>query len=126
MKIQTLFLFTAIIGLVFGLGYLLMPGMMFSFFGITDDVNNMLIGRFFGAGIFCQFILAWYSRNLEKSSARNVIVLFFFLNFSFGTVLTLIGVFSGLLSAAGWIGAGMFIILAVAFGYNRFVKSGAE
>ena len=125
MKVRTLLIITAIIGIVFGCCFLVLPGMVLPLYGISADPDSILILRFFGGGLIGYLVLAWAARGAGPSDARQAILLSFLITFIIGLVLTLVGIFSGVLSGIAWIGIPVFLLLSLGFAYFRFLKPDA-
>ncbi len=121
MKIGTWLLITAIVGLLFGLAYLILPAQLLGFFGVMADDAAVLAGRFFGGAILGYGVLAWLARDLEESVSRRVIARTLFVTMALGAILSLVGVLSGVFSAAGWVGVLILLVLALVFGYFGFM-----
>lgn len=123
MKLSTWMIITAILGLVFGLGYLLMPSTLLDIYGIDSNPSTLLAARFFGGSVVGWGVLAWFARGTAESAARSAITLSLFVTFFIGLVLTLMGVVSGVFNVYGWLTAALFLIFALAHGYYRFIKA---
>jgi hypothetical protein len=122
MQVKSLLIITAILGFIFGLGYLLFPGQLLAFFGLEVSEAANFAARFMGGAVFGYGILAWSARNAEGSATRRAIKLALFFTFLIGFILTLIGQLSGYLNAYGWIGVVIFFLLMLGFAHFRFLK----
>ena len=59
----------SILGLVFGLAFLLVPAQLMSRYGVTLDPAGQWIGRFLGAQLVGLAIITWLARTAPESSA---------------------------------------------------------
>lgn len=102
MNTRTYFSVAGAIGIIFGLGYLLVPvqagGLIFKF----DSPTAILFGRFIGAYLLMWGAIAFVLRNSsDKQSLRGVLQVTV-LGHVITIVLFLIGINSGLASVYGW------------------------
>ena len=125
MKVKTLFIITAFLGLITGIGFLFLSGFLLRTYGITSNPGAILLCRFFGGAILGQAIIAWAASHAPDSPLKQACLMCFLVNFSIGTVITLVGLLSGILSSIAWSGVVIFLLLTLAFAYFRFAKTNA-
>ena len=65
----------SILGLVFGLAFLLAPAQLMSFYGITLDAAGQWIGRFLGAQLVGLATITWLARNAPTGGALSAVML---------------------------------------------------
>jgi len=112
----------AIVVLLFGLGFLLIPATMGTLFGTSTDETGLLLGRFFGMAWIFEAILLWLCKNFPWPEAQKIVVAIFISNL-IGLVLTLIAVFGGLFNGImGWLAVVLFLIFVLVFGFFLFIK----
>jgi apolipoprotein N-acyltransferase len=121
MKLSGLFTFTALVALIFGIGSLLIPSQMQSIYGVELSTAGLFLNRLFGAALIGYGILSWLVRNEPKSPIRDAIVSAFFYSEAIGFVISLWGQFSGEYNALGWSVTAIYFLLALGFGYFRFM-----
>ena len=66
-------------------------------------------------------VLTWVARNAPDSETRRAILLALFVGDSVGFVIALIGQLGGEVNVLGWSTVAIYLLLAVGFGYFRFV-----
>lgn len=121
MKLSTLFTFTAVVGILFGLGSLLMPAQMQATYGTELSTAGLFLNRLFGAALLGYGLLAWLVRNAGMSEARDAILMAFFVSDAVGFIVSLVGQLSGEYNALGWSTVAIYLLLALGFGYFRFM-----
>lgn len=126
MKVSTLLKFTAIFGFLFGIGYLLFPKQLLTFFGVDFNESTLMTARFFGGAIIGYGVLAWSARNTEDLQSRRSIKLAIFMTCLIALVLSVISWISNFFTAFAWIPVVFFILITAAFGYFRFIKPKEE
>jgi len=119
-KLSALFSFNAIVAAIFGLTAVLLPGLLYSTYGLTSDAGAQLVAQFFGATLLGDMIIAWSSRNIDPGPMRQTLTLAFFVQGVIGVLISLIAQFSGVLNAFGWVNVVLTGIFAVGYGYFRF------
>jgi hypothetical protein len=113
--LKTLFLVHCIVGLVFGLGYLLIPGKMMAIMGVTplDEYPWRLVG----AAILAFTASSWFGYKADVWDKVRIIVI---AEICWTTLVVLAGLY-GLFFAgqptALWINVILMAIFAAAFGY---------
>jgi hypothetical protein len=117
MKRNTLIIIMALLSLVWGAGFILAPKPMWAMYGISLDAGGAYISRELGTIFFMLGLILWFARKYPDSQVMNAIVLGLFVGNVLGFVVTLIGQFSTSISLLGWVGAGLYAILAAGFGY---------
>jgi nicotinamide riboside transporter PnuC len=125
-KVKTLLMLAGLFGLVFGLAYLFIPAVLLKFFGVELTDSTIMTARFFGGAVLGYGVLAWSARNSEDSATRRAIKLAIFVTTLIALVLSVISVVTKFFNAMGWIPVILFLLIAAAFGYVRFVKPAAE
>jgi hypothetical protein len=119
MTLRILLISTAVIGVVFGLCYLLAPQITLGLFGMQTDAAGLLAARFFGGAVLGFGVLAWMHREGSRALCSRVVPSFTIV-FVLAFILALFAQFTGLLNAFGWVGVAMFLLLAVGYGYFQF------
>jgi hypothetical protein len=113
--LKTLFLIHLIVGLVFGLGYLLLPGKMMAIMGVT--LLDEFPWRLVGAAILAFIASSWFGYKAEEWSQVKIIVI---AEICWTTLVVLAGLY-GLFFAGQptvtWVNVLIMAFFAVAFGY---------
>ena len=91
MNIKTYFILTTISCILFGLGFLVVPGVLASLHGFDHmDDYATLVMRLYGGGLISTGIMAWAVKEAGPSIARKSILLYLIIFDVFNTVLNLI------------------------------------
>jgi len=120
-----MFIIKAVVCLLFGLLFLLVPGPLMAFFGVTLDPGGIFVARLYGASLIGNLLLTWFSRNDPGSEALRASVLGLFVYDAIGFIVALFAVLSGVMNIFGWAVVGLYLFLTLGFGYFQFVKPGA-
>ncbi len=122
MKLKTLMIINAIVAIVFGVTFVIVPAQAYSLYDITADEQLIYMGQLFGAALVGFALLTWMARNATDSDARRAIVLALFIADGIGFVVALIGQLSNVVNALGWSTVAIYLLLALGFGYFQFFK----
>jgi hypothetical protein len=124
MTIKLFLVITAVLGLVFGLGFALLPAQVLSTFGITADQALQHMARNFGSALLAIAAMSWVARNAADSVARRAIILALFIYFTLGSISILLFQLTGIPNNSAWFNLAFHIPLALVFGYFVFSKRG--
>ena len=122
MKLSVLMIINAIVAVVFGIAFVLVPAQSVSFYGVAADEPLKLTAQLFGAALIGFALLTWFARNATESDARKAIVLALFISDGIGFVVSLIAQLGGVLNALGWLNVGIYLLLALGFAYFQFMS----
>ncbi len=123
MKLSTLFIITAVVALIYGVAFIVVPNSAMGLYGITLDLGAQFLGRYLGAAFLGFAALAWLTRNAETSQARRAVVVSFFVATVLGLLVAIYDKFAGAGNALVWLNVVIYLLLAVGFGYFTFMKT---
>jgi hypothetical protein len=125
MKLSALMIVNAIVAVVFGIGFVIAPSQVASFYSPAagaPEVGAVLrvVAQLFGAALLTFAVLTWVARNAPDSEARRAIVLALFIGDAVGFVISVIAQIGGAVNALGWLTVAIYLLLAIGFGYFVF------
>ena len=126
MKLKILFIITAIVAIVFGVAFAIMPTQVYSLYGIESSAGLNYMGQLFGAALIGYGLIALLARNAADSDSRRAIILAFFIADGFGFVIALIGQLNDVVGSLGWLTVAIYLILTIGFGYFQFSKPSSK
>ena len=113
----------AIIVLLFGLGFVLVPGTLAGIYGMKFDPVATLMARLFGGGFILEAIVLWYARNTDQDDAAcQGILIGVVVSNAIGFIVCLLATLAGTWNALGWLSVGLFLVFGLAFAYFLFTK----
>ncbi len=89
---------------------------------IAVDAPVEYLGQLFGAALLGFAIITWSARNVPPSEARQAILLGLFAGDLAGFILALKAQLGGVVNTLGWSTVVIYLLLALGFGYFRFMK----
>jgi hypothetical protein len=117
------FVIASMLGLVFGLAFLLAPAQLTSFYGMTLDPAGQWIGRFLGAQLVGLAIITWAARNTPTGGALSAVMIGNLVGSTIALALAVLQGITGIGNALVWSTAVVYAFLAAGFGYFQFGKS---
>ncbi len=122
MKLKTLLIINAIITVMFGIAFVLIPWQVYMLYGVEPSPQMNYMGKLFGAALIVFAVLSWYSRNSFNSDALKAIIFAFFAGDVIGFIITLFGQLGKVVNGLGWLNVIIYFLLAIGFGYFQFAK----
>jgi hypothetical protein len=116
---------SAVLSFLFGLGFMLMPGTLVTFYNVELNDAGQFVGQLYGLTLFGFGLLNWLAREFADGSVQQAVLTANFLTTALGTIFSLIGQLGGVpgVNALGWSTVLIYLLLALGFGYLRFMRS---
>ncbi len=124
MKLSNLLLLNSVVALVFGIGFLLIPGSVLAMYGAAPGPQINLTGQFFAVELIHVGVLAWLIRNAADILARRAVIAAGLVANLVGLVIALIGTLSGVVNSFGWSAVVIYVVLALGYAYFQFMAPG--
>ncbi len=117
MKLRTWMSAKAVICFVFGLGFIVIPGTLLSFYAIAAAPGGIFMTRLLGASFIVIAFLLWSARYTTEVTTKLGVAMAVFVGDAAGFVIALIAQMSGAANVLGWSTVLLYLILAAGFGY---------
>jgi len=126
MKLSNWMAAKAIVEVVFGIGFVLMPGTVASIFGMTLDPGGALMAQLFGTAFIFGSMVLWLARNEPASDAamRGIILAVVVTN-AIGFLVTLMATLGGVWNMLGWLPVALYLVFGLGFAYFQFGRQAA-
>jgi hypothetical protein len=121
MKLSSFLVVKAVISLVFGIIFALMPAVAMSLYGATLDPAGVMMTRFLGACLIGIGLICWLDRDADPKALQGI-TLALCIGDTVGFLVALVSQLSGLVNALGWVNVIIWLLLALGLGYFRFLK----
>lgn len=122
MNLRNLFILTAVVGLVFGLGFLIFPDQLLQLYDVQLSEAGLYISRLIGTVFIGVGIITWQARYSNDSAARRAIVTGLFIDFLLGLVVSIMMMVSDVVNALGWSTVIIYLFFTLGYGYFQFIK----
>ena len=118
MKVNTFVVIAAVLALLFGLAFFLIPAQFITIYGLKLDPLGQFMARYFGSALLGVAVLNWFARN---QVSRVTLVTDFVLSIA-GLVVGFWQALSGLGNSLVWTTVIIYLVLTLGFGYYYFLK----
>ena len=122
MKLNNLLVLNAVIAIVYGIAFLLIPGSVLAMYGAAPGPQINLTGQFFAVELIHVGVLAWLIRNVSDGLAQRAIIIAGLVANLVGLVVSLIGTLTGVVSSFGWSAVVIYVVLALGYAYFQFMR----
>ncbi len=120
MRLSTLLLIGGLLGLAFGVGFLLAPRPMLTLYGVPTDPSVVLMARFFGAALVQLGLVLFLIRDVGDPRTQRGVVIGSFIGSVVGLVVALTGQFWDLVNQFGWSTVAIYALLTLGYGSIMF------
>jgi hypothetical protein len=124
MRLSTLLLIGGVLGIVFGLGFLLVPASVLPMYGVQTDPPVVLMSRFFGAALFQLGSILYLGRGTTEPGAQRALIVAGVLGSVAGLAVAVLGRLNGLVNAMGWSTVVIYGFLLI--GYLMHFRTGSR
>lgn len=125
MKLSTLLVITAVVALIFGILFVLVPTTVLSIYGVTQGPAEALMSQYFGTSLIFAGLVAWLMRKVTDASAQRAVVIGFLITDVLGLIISLKGTLSETMNSVGWTVVIIYLLLAIGFASIQFKKPAA-
>ena len=102
MTARTFLTISSIFAILYGIGFLLLPGPCITMYGTDPEPHLMLVVRYFGSALLAFGVLEWFGKDFRGWEAvRGVLITVAILN-GVGLLLTLLGMAEALFNSMAW------------------------
>jgi uncharacterized membrane protein YfcA len=114
----------AIVAIIYGLGFVLIPSHLVALYGMTPEPHLVLNIRFFGTTLIALGVIFWFARDVREWAAVRGVLIGAIVGDALGVLVNLWGTMKGLLNGLAWSSTVVYIALLV--GAIYCLSTGAE
>jgi hypothetical protein len=118
MRLPTLLMISAILGICLGLAFFILPAQVMSIFGVSAGIAHQHMARNFASATLALGLLAWFVRETSNRETLRAVVFAFLCYFLLGSISILHFQLTGEANAYGWPMFILHVFLGSAYGYN--------
>ena len=111
----------AIIVVIFGIGFTVVPVWLASIYGMSLDKTGTLMAQLFGTAFIFEALLLWLAKNFPWPEAQKVVIAVVISNV-IGFIVCLIATLNKVWNALGWLSVGLFLVFGLVFAYFLFIR----
>ena len=119
MKLKTVFIAHAVTEVIFGLGFLLAPGVLLGILGTSTDATGLALSHIAGAVILSLAITSWFARDVPAGELRDAMVWSFVLAHGAAGTIVALAVWAGTFNWLGWPAAALDAFFVLMFLWLR-------
>lgn len=112
----------AISAIIIGGTLLIAPGFFLTLLGIPVSQGAAMYGRLYGSACLGIFLLTWFTRQAEESTARWAIILDLCAYDAIAFIIALLVMLSSSINTLGWLFVAFYLFFAISFGYFLLPK----
>ena len=114
---------SAIIAILYGIGFVLIPAKMVELYGVPPEPHAILNLQFFGSALLAWGVITWFARDLDWAAVRGVLI-GGIVGDVVGGLLSVWAIVEGLVNAFGWTSVVIYVLLLV--GGLYFLSTGSR
>jgi hypothetical protein len=123
MRLKYWMIAKAIVVVIFGIGFVLIPTTLGKIYGMTLDPAGALMARLFGGGFILEAIVLWMARNTDRDDAAcKGIMTGIVVSNAIGFIVCLLATLAGTWNMLGWLSVALYLVFGLAFAYFLFFK----
>jgi len=126
MKTKGWFIYCAVFLAIFGVLFVIIPGIALALFDVTLDDAGIMMVRLFGAALIGLAIIAWLAKDDPPSRARTAIIWGQCIESAIASIVLVIGIINGIGNVLVWIPTILHLSVALGFGYMLVTKAGGK
>ncbi len=123
MNLKAFMIFAAILGVGYGIGFLLVPSFLISFYGPTPDPSAIVGFRYFGVALLALGCIFWLARESRNWATLRGLLLGHAIGDVAGILVSIWGTTTGIMNAFGWSVVLIYAILLAGCAY--FIQLGS-
>lgn len=117
MRLSYLLIGAAVLSLVYGVGFVLLPEQLAGLYGIATDDGGQLFVRLFGAALVAFGVLTGLGRNIGAGEMKGALLLSLLVLNALCFLVLLFAQLAGTVNGLGWINVAVFLLFALGFAY---------
>jgi hypothetical protein len=122
MKLGTFMAIAAVIALVYGLAFILVPAQTLELYGTTLDESGLWVARYLGSAFIGIAVISWLARNAAQNGAMRAIILGFIVLNITGLIVAVLDALSGTGNNLIWLNVVIYLVFALGFSYFQFIR----
>ena len=114
---------SAIIAVLFGIGFILIPVRMGVLYGVIQNGTSILNIRFFGSALLSIAVISWLARDFRDWDAVRAVLIGSAVGDVFGGLVNLWGTFRGVMNGLAWSTTILYVLLLLGALYCLYTGS---
>jgi len=116
----------AIVAILYGIGFVLIPGTLLPLYGVDPEAHAVLNIQFFGATLIAIGVIFWSAREFREWDAVRGVLIGAVVGDALGLVINVYGIMRGLVNAFGWSSTIVYVLLLLGALYCLFAPANKQ
>jgi hypothetical protein len=113
----------AILAILYGIGFVLIPGNLLPLYGVPAEPHTVLAIQFFGSALLGVGVIEWFARDFRDWAAVRGVLMAAVVSDVIGLLVNIWGTMQGLLNALAWTTTIIYVLLLLGALYCLFAGS---
>jgi hypothetical protein len=118
MTLKAFLTISSVIGVLFGLGFLLVPESVSAVYGTPPEVHTILADRYFGATLLTLGLVFWFVRETADKATMRGLLIGFAIGNVIGVIVSIVGTVAGTVNSMGWTSVALYLVLLAGCAYH--------
>ena len=116
MTIETFFVIFAVLAVMHGIGFVIVPDQMASAYGLAVSASARLTAQLFGGALLFWGVTLWFARDFPSEAVRGVLIATIIGDVP-SLIVVVMGTLAGTMNAMGWVAVLIYLLSAIGSGY---------
>ena len=122
MNYRVLFLINALVAVLLGVGFLIVPSRVLGQFGVDEYAATRLVSQFFGTAMVAIGLLLWFAKDVNEASLQKGMGVAALVGAIAGLAISVVGISTGILRSNGWMAIIVYVLFGLGYVYLLFLK----
>ena len=122
MSYRIMFVITALVTVLLGLAFLIVPSIVIEQFGVDDYASTRMVAQFFGTALLALGVVLWFAKDAADDASQRGMGIGVLIGAAAGLIVTIIATVGGTLRALGWIAILLYLLVGLGFAYLVFLQ----
>ena len=104
-------LIAAVVAVLYGLAFVLMPGPFTALYGAPPEPHTIIAAQYFGSALIGLGVVYWFAKDFADQSAARGVLMAVAATTAIGGIISIWGVISGAFNALGWTSVVVYALL---------------
>ncbi len=104
---------SAIIAILYGIGFVLIPAKLIALYGGPPEPHAMLNIQFFGSALLAWGVIVWFAKDFQDWTAVRGVLIGSLVGQAVGALVTIWGISQGVVNSLAWSSVGLYVLLSV-------------
>jgi uncharacterized membrane protein YfcA len=122
MTVKLYLTITAIVAVLYGLGFVLIPASLVPLYGAPTEPHVILNAQFFGSALLALAVITWFAKDFRDWDAVRGVLVGIVVTDVVGGLLSIWATTTGVLNAFGWSSVIVYVLLLVGALYSLWTR----